>query len=30
MFKPAVFLLAIASYASAQTPQELLRLAQET
>ena len=30
MFKPAVFLLAIASYVSAQTPQELLRLAQDT
>jgi len=30
MFRPAVFLLAIASYASAQSPQELLRLAQET
>jgi peroxiredoxin len=30
MFKPAVFFLAIASCACAQTPQELLRLAQDT
>jgi peroxiredoxin len=30
MFKPAVLLLAIASCACAQTPQELLRLAQDT